>query len=209
MKTSFVFVTAITLVVAACSSSSTSNTTTDGGGGGGSDGGGALSCASYCATITANCSAANQQFSGMDQCLNSCKAFPAGAEADTSGNTLGCRTYHAGAAKADPVTHCAHAGPGGAGVCGANCDGYCQIAQMYCTTANKAQVYASLDECKATCAAFSDTAKFNVTDMMLQDKKQVACLLYHVQEASAAPPDHCNGDLAKAEAGTGSVTCAN
>jgi hypothetical protein len=36
-----------------------------------------------------------------------------------SGNTLGCRIYHGGApAVMDAATHCPHAGPSGAGVCG-------------------------------------------------------------------------------------------
>lgn len=167
----------------------------------------ALSCTAYCTTITANCTGANQQFSGMDQCMNSCKAFPVGTAADKAGNTLGCRTYHAGAAKADAATHCVHSGPGGAATCGDNCDGFCQIAMMYCTAANMAPVYATLADCKTACAAFPDTAKFNVTDTALQEQKQVACLLYHVQEASAAPADHCNGDLAKDDAGHASTTC--
>ena len=39
-----------------------------------------------------------------------------GDPADTSGNTLYCRIYHGGApAKADPDTHCTHAGPDGTG----------------------------------------------------------------------------------------------
>jgi hypothetical protein len=222
MKQAFLFASAITIVITACSSSSTStnnNNTdaggggnkTDGGGTGGGDAGngttGAQDCMSYCTTIMANCSGATQQFGGMDQCMNSCKAFPMGTAADMMGNTLGCRIYHAGAAKADPMTHCKHAGPGGAGVCGANCDGYCQIAMMYCTSANMAQVYTDLNDCKTTCAKFPDMDSFNVTDTTLQDKNSVECLLYHVQEASAAPADHCNGDLAKPEAGAGSTTC--
>ena len=193
-----------TALLCACSSSTTSAT----GDAGAPDTGtstAALSCADYCATLTANCTAANAQFGGLDRCLSSCKSYPVGAAADTSGNTLGCRTYHAGAAKADPVTHCVHAGPAGAGVCGANCDGYCQIAMMYCTAANK--VYASLDECKTVCAGFPATAKYSANDMAIHEKKDVACLVYHVQEASTVPDDHCLGDLAKGDAGAPSVTC--
>ena len=46
---------------------------------------------------------------------------------DTTGNTIGCRLYHAGAAAADPVLHCPHAGPTGGNVCGSWCDNYCQL----------------------------------------------------------------------------------
>ncbi len=144
-----------------------------------------------------------QQYTTMDNCLNSCKAMPVGTAADQSGNTLGCRTYHAMAAKADPTTHCPHAGPGGAGVCGTNCQGYCQIAQMYCTGQSK--VYDSLADCMSTCMNTPDDVTFSIA---VQDGAHVACLLYHVQEASTVPPDHCIGDLKKIAGSSGkSVTC--
>jgi hypothetical protein len=205
---------AAVVAMAACSVTTTNTDLGDGGlatdSGSAGDTGmtGALSCATYCTSLMATCTGANQQFTGMDQCLNSCKAYPVGTAADQSGNTLGCRTYHAANAKGDPATHCPHAGPGGAGSCGEDCDGFCQIAMMYCTAANMAAVYSSLEQCKATCATFPDTVKFNVTDTTLQTKKAVACLLYHVQEASAAPPDHCLGDLAADDAGNASMTCS-
>jgi hypothetical protein len=77
-----------------------------------------LSCDAYCASIATNCTGANTQYGMLDFCMASCESFPVGAATDTSGNTLGCRTYHAGAAAGDPAVHCVHAGPGGAGVCG-------------------------------------------------------------------------------------------
>jgi hypothetical protein len=213
MKHAFLFAVTVAAAgiatIAGCSSSTTNTpATADAGGGETGTSASALSCEAYCTTLTTNCSGANQQFGAMDRCLASCKAYPVGTAADMAGNTLGCRTYHAGAAKADPVTHCAHAGPGGAGVCGSNCDGYCQLATMYCSAANMAAVYTSEAECKTTCAKFPDTLKFNVTDTTLQEKKEVACLLYHVQEASTAPVDHCLGDLAKGDGGDLSTTCS-
>ncbi len=178
-----------------------------------SDGGATPSCQSYCSTIMANCTSVtddagvpvgHQQYTDLNNCLNSCKAMPVGTSADTSGNTLGCRSYHATAAKSDPATHCAHAGPGGASVCGDDCDGFCQIAMMYCTSANNALVYSSLQDCKTQCAKFPDTVKF---DISVQDGNSVACLLYHVQEASSVPPDHCLGDIIADDAGNNSTTC--
>jgi hypothetical protein len=146
----------------------------------------------------------NQQYTDLQNCMNTCKAIPVGAASDTSGNTLGCRLNHAKLAKSDPVTHCPHAGPGGAGVCGDDCDGFCQIAMMYCTAANSAAVYSSLSDCKTQCAAFPDTEKFNIG---VQADDSVACLLYHSQEASSVPPDHCLGDIIADNAGHKSTTC--
>lgn len=167
---------------------------------------GTPTCANYCATIMASCSATtNQQYTTLDNCMNSCKAIPIGTAADTSGDTLGCRTYHANAAKADPTTHCPHAGPGGNGVCGADCAGFCQIAMMYCVGAN--QIYATAQDCMNVCMQFPDTLRFNVNDATVMASAAQACLLYHVQEASSNPPDHCLGDLIGSDGGVKSVTC--
>jgi hypothetical protein len=163
-------------------------------------------CTTYCTTIMASCSAtADQQYTTLANCMNSCKAMPLGAASDTSGDTLGCRIYHAKAAAGNPGTHCPHAGPGGNGVCGADCAGYCQIALMYCTGAN--QIYTDANDCMTTCMAFPDTLRFNVTDATVMASNSQACLLYHAQEASSNPPDHCLGDLTKGDGGINSVTC--
>lgn len=79
-------------------------------------------CATYCTQVTANCTAANAQYDDMADCMAYCTdvAWPAGADTDTTGNTLGCRLYHVGVAAGDPATHCGHAGPTGGSVCGAS-----------------------------------------------------------------------------------------
>jgi hypothetical protein len=58
-----------------------------------------------------------------------CGAWPVGTDNDTSGNTLGCRAYHAGAvALLGSTDHCYHAGITGAdiktnaSVCGSQCE---------------------------------------------------------------------------------------
>ena len=170
----------------AAATSSTSSAS--GGAGGGSQ---TLSCDAYCAAITENCTADNAQFESVENCVASCKTYPVGTAADQSGNTLGCRSYHADAAKSAPAMHCTHAGPGGDGVCGANCDGFCQIAMAYCTGAN--EVYKDDAECQADCKAHGTDVKFDVSK---DSGNQVACLLAHVQAASTVPSDHCGGDLA-------------
>ena len=66
--------------------------------------------------ITASCTGANKQYTDKADCVKQCTVnykFKAGKDGDTSGNTIGCRTYHAGAAKTDPATHCYHAGSSG------------------------------------------------------------------------------------------------
>jgi hypothetical protein len=162
------------------------------------------SCAHYCTTIQANCTGNNQQYSSMTTCMQSCKAIPAGSISDQSGNTLGCRIYHAGAAAAGAMLHCPHAGPGGDGTCGAVCDGYCQLAEKYCVPPyiNMA-IYTSAMDCQTTCGMFRSDLRYNTS---IQTGMEKACLVYHAQEASAVPPDHCLGDLVRT-ATLASTTC--
>jgi hypothetical protein len=91
--------------------------TSSGGMAGAAGGGGGLTCANYCSIIMANCTDANSQYASNDACMTACAAWPVGSDSDTTGNTLGCHTYHAGKAADDATLHCPHAGPTGGGVC--------------------------------------------------------------------------------------------
>lgn len=83
-------------------------------------------------------------------CLEACAAFPVGKIEDATGNTLGCRLSHAHAALAMPAGECTAAGPGGDGVCGTNCDGFCEIALKFCPA-----VWPDGKACHADCDTFS------------------------------------------------------
>lgn len=149
----------------------------------------ALDCKSYCATITANCTSANAQYASLQQCQTTCDAFAMGDEADREGNTLGCRVYHVDAAKGDPAMHCTHAGPGGAGQCGSNCEGFCTIAAHACPGS-----YADDAACMSACADFSDAEPFDASDLA---GDTLACRLYHLTVATEAPDIHCPHILPK------------
>ena len=152
------------------------------------DGGGdEQSCESYCTSIMANCTGANQQYGGMADCVTTCSNFPVGAAADTSGNTLGCRTYHADAAMAGPDVHCRHAGPGGNNACGADCLGFCSLVLSECTGAN-AQYGGDMGQCMTACGAFATTPAYSSSTT---SGNSVACRLYHATAASLNPGTHC------------------
>ncbi|MBM4358789.1 MAG: hypothetical protein FJ096_11860 [Deltaproteobacteria bacterium] len=160
-------------------------TTTTATGAGGAGGGMMQSaCEAYCDTITANCTGNNAQYSDKAHCVASCAAFPKGTAADTTGNTVGCRAYHAGAAKMDPAVHCSHAGPGGDGACGTNCEGFCAIALKACSAK-----YADKAACETECKAFKDTVDYNAT---VTTGDSLACRLYHLTVASVDPTVHCD-----------------
>jgi len=154
----------------------------------------------------AACSGANQQYTTMDGCLAECAAFDQGTIGATSGDTLECRTYHAGvAATADPAVHCVHAGPlgSGAGAAGAGCTtdnltrctAYCAVNAEVCGTT----AYATEDECRTACAAADDSLDFNtgvtsVGGTAGADTGELECRTYHMSVASqdaASATTHC------------------
>jgi hypothetical protein len=115
-----------------------------------------------------------------------------------SGDTLGCRLYHATAAATNPILHCPHAGPTGGdndpmgttGTCGEPCDAFCTVAAVVCTGAN--QVFATNAACITACKAFkADTGTYNDTDT---NKNDLDCRVYHLTNAAAsasAAATHC------------------
>jgi hypothetical protein len=148
-----------------------------------------LTCVDYCSTIAANCTDANLMYASTAECMATCLKFPEGEVTDTGGNTLGCRLYHAGNAAggvANANTHCRHAGPGGDGVCGANCEGFCTIVQGSCSTLPDPP-YASLGACMTACAGYTAQPPYvaNATG------NNLACRLYHATAATANPGTHC------------------
>lgn len=154
-------------------------------------GGAELTCDDYCTTITANCTAANAQYfdnmdGGMASCMAACNGFPEGTLADTANNTLGCRIYHAGVAGTDAAmatTHCPHAGPGGAGACGSNCEGFCSVAMSSCGS-----VYATMEACMTECATFDDSVRYDISQT---GGNTLACRLYHLTAGAIVPDPHC------------------
>lgn len=143
-------------------------------------------CAGYCGAVTTACTGPNAQYSGMDTCMGSCKAFATGTADDTAGNTLGCRIYHASVAAKDAPSaamHCTHAGPGGADICGGNCEGFCTVALDACPT-----TYADAAACESACAAFDMTEPYDAGDVA---GDTFACRLYHLTVATTLPDAHC------------------
>jgi hypothetical protein len=152
------FILALGASVAACGGDDDDDGTTPDGGVGTPDGGAAAAptCTEYCSRVTTNCSAANAQYTDAAECMAYCtaEAWEAGVDnATQSGDTLGCRQYHAGAAGMTgmPDVHCPHAGPTGGTVCGDVCQVYCDNLEKNCTGANVQ--YPDRASCETACAA--------------------------------------------------------
>ena len=159
------------------------------------DGGGVCvpppTCAEYCTTIQAACTGENEQYKSEALCLEYCAswaAFPEGTFADTDGNTIGCRIYHAGVASTtEPAVHCAHAGPSGGGVCGTWCENYCGLADKNCTGED---ALFEPGACEAACEGYPAGDAAGATE-----GDSVQCRIYHLGVAGSNPPDsaktHC------------------
>lgn len=175
------------------SSDSGGSSDTGSGGDSGGDAGAGPSCSEYCSKIMTNCKDANAQYSMMNVCMAVCASFPQGALADTAGNTLGCRQYHAGAASGDPATHCNHAGITGGdkdptdsagGPCGEGCEAFCNAAATSC-----ASTFASKSACMTECKMFpAGTKTFSTADT---GGDTFNCRAYHLTAASTTPAPHC------------------
>ena len=146
-------------------------------------------CASWCATLASACSEdPTYGFPDEASCNTWCAAsgIAAGMDGDTSGNTLGCRTYHAGVADAGDAAakamHCPHASSMGGGVCGDILDNYCEIIDHVCTGANEPTW---TTDCATDAAAYPAGTPGDTSGDSL------SCRLYHLGVAVLMPDTHC------------------
>jgi hypothetical protein len=158
----------------------------------------------YCEVITYHCSndTTYQQWptattpDGLNECLASVAQFPAtpnDARASNTGNTLGCREYHAQAAAAiNKTAHCQHGGPSGGGACGTYTEAWNVLAGV--TKCN-----GTIDVQRAITDIKSATTLANMipvgngipyTASAPWDNTQ-RCRLYHLTTASVTP-SHCS-----------------
>lgn len=167
----------------------------------------APTCAAYCAKIAMTCTnggdgGSNDQYAAAPaSCMTYCTTtagWMAGTSGMTSGNTIGCRLYHAGAAASGPALHCPHAGPTGGNVCGSWCDNYCQLMAKNCTGANAVYDAAT---CMTKCATIPTNGLPNATS-----GDTVQCRIYHLGAAAANPATHCAHSKTKADLPTGPCT---
>ena len=93
-------------------------------------------CEQYCNAITDGCTGDSTQYTNRDACLVTCPSFPEGLPGDTGVNSLQCRLNYALKAPSEPVTYCTWAGPGGDGMCGSNCEGFCTLMSATCSLAS-------------------------------------------------------------------------
>jgi len=150
-------------------------------------------CDAYCNMSLTGCTVANG-YPGMGNaalqsyaaCSSLCSDYVVGQIlVDQSQNTLACRLYHVQVAISKPANlfHCAHSSPNGAGVCGNQCEAYCNQINQSCAVRLNAAQYVSNQACMDYCnnnlfsnflGAWNDTAG-----------DSVGCRVYHADAAQA------------------------
>lgn len=146
-------------------------------------------CDGYCSVYMRVCAdiSADWGFGSPEECAGKCGAVPPGAayaapSAATSGDTLGCRLYHASAAALDPETHCAAAGLIPADACVGrppqvpSCRNFCKSVEIAC--AGDMAVYESRTQCEKVC---EQLRLGSTTDTGGEDT--VGCRTYHTYNA--------------------------
>jgi len=174
-------------------------------------------CTTYCNLFLQNCNASNSGnitfYSDFQNCMDVCASFPIGYDNETSGNSVGCRTYHAGApALADPAFHCPHASSHGGFVCGDYCDAYCSIGRFNCNPTNGWPLEGSSDlwntgdsGCHTICNTIYDVGVVG-NDF---SGNTLACRLYHAQASYSLGLVHCSHASPNGEKVCGNDTCVN
>jgi len=164
-------------------------------------------------------------YDSHDECIAACEAFPAGDIADRDKNTRACHFYHANLASNGRAPHCAHAGPSGEGICGAdvegddgalisseNCESYCLLYKKGCGAAFTSEFNDDDAQCMAACvdgystkgarggdkrvAAEGSTFVYVAKNAPLKDTLQ--CRIYRSVKAVAAVADNKPADAAAA-----------
>ncbi len=151
------------------------------------------SCEAYCRNVAGACRGELAVYESTEQCLSVCRAFPRGELGDMSGNTVGCRQYHAGAALAGPEVHCPHASPTGDGMCADDnipgiCDSYCLLRAEGCGGQDR-------DVCRPACdAAFSDAGAEDGSGYSVETAEEeggIQCRFLYLSRALNGDADAC------------------
>jgi hypothetical protein len=208
----------------AAGSSSTPTTGAAGTGGpttgGAGNGASAAVCTTYCSAIQMACTGPNAQYKDMADCMKACSFLPAGTLAtEDTGNSVYCRTNHAGAALGQKTTvksECWAAGPLGYGTCGSECETFCTMATAYCSPANGytgAPIYKGYDDCYNACQQLDRVVEFekpgiysaNYTPGPAADHAAdtLECRTYHLvinaMQGGANQMQHCPHAAAKSD----------
>ncbi|HTV22326.1 MAG TPA: hypothetical protein VMG12_26745 [Polyangiaceae bacterium] len=148
-------------------------------------------CERYCDTVAAACTGDNEQYASLMACTAVCNLLDAGEPGDLNNNTVECRLARAELAQAtgEASSYCHTAGPGGGGVCGSDCEGFCTLMAAKCS------LMGDYEQCLPLCEDVpnrSDVVETDTYRTAIQSGDSVQCRLYHVSAATLDPIMHCS-----------------
>lgn len=148
-------------------------------------------CERYCDTIAAACTGDNEQYASLLACRSVCALLEPGEPGDLNTNSVECRIARAELAQAtgEAASYCHTAGPGGGGVCGTDCEGFCTLMATQCTQMG---TYA---QCLPVCEGVPSLSEEDETETYrtaIQSGDSLQCRLYHVSAATLDPLTHCS-----------------
>ncbi len=154
-------------------------------------------CQNYCSRIMALCTKPYEAYADISTCLGTCALLPPGEAIEKTGDTVACRLNQLAiqeSPSAEPATlaeACVRSGPGGNGVCGSNCESYCQLYAAACRADQPDLTSAQYDQetCVAKCEGLKDDGTFDTDANYLGDTLQ--CRLVHTGAATVSPEAHC------------------
>lgn len=151
-----------------------------------SSGSSQAACEAYCSDVTTACTDTFKVYPSQEVCMAVCMELPAGdpKAKNPTGNNVACRAKQARAAveTGEKDAYCTKAGPGGAGVCGTDCESYCYLYKKACPPD-------ALDDCESACEGLDNDGTFNADKN--HDGDTLQCRLVHVSNAAKDPTTHC------------------
>jgi hypothetical protein len=133
------------------------------------------------------CTGKDAVYANRGQCLGVCATLePGDSEEPADDNSVACRAREANSAEDEPEGYCRSAGPGGNGVCGTDCEAYCQIFPQICPANNE---YTTTEQCLRACGALTEQDRYSLDADHGGDT--VECRLVHTTSASVDPMMHC------------------
>jgi hypothetical protein len=146
-------------------------------------------CTTYCNVVMDACKAP-PVYSSKVTCLGVCALLEEGdlTAKDPTGNTVACRLNQAKQAQiaGQGDANCPAAGPGGASVCGDDCDSYCTLYGKICPEN-------ATDKCPEKCRAVlpDDIESFDAL-VKNHEGNTVQCRLVHTSNSTFDPTTHCS-----------------
>ena len=154
-------------------------------------------CEEYCENVAMSCFRENMQYITFDICLDTCELFAeaeTNVDAESSVNTLACRSRNAKLAAIDPFRHCQTAGPLGNDACGDNCASFCDLMMDTCREDNTSEdgYYVSHKACMDDCSELPDLEFYSVAPPEQMSRgNTVQCRMVHASASILAPEEYC------------------